>query len=89
MVSPRPIEQRFAPLRLKRDEERRLRAGHGWAFSNVVDIDHTPLGAFESGQAVEVQDYRVRSLGSGYVNPHSLICARLVTRDRRYPWSAR
>jgi 23S rRNA (cytosine1962-C5)-methyltransferase len=53
-----------------------------------VDIDYTPLGAFESGQAVEVQDYGEPWLGSGYVNPHSLICARLVSRDRRYPWSA-
>jgi 23S rRNA (cytosine1962-C5)-methyltransferase len=57
-------------------------------FPHEVDIDYTPLGAFESGQAVEVQDYRGSSLGSGYINPHSLICARLVSRDRRNPWSA-
>jgi 23S rRNA (cytosine1962-C5)-methyltransferase len=77
----------YPPLRLKRNEERRLRAGHVWVFSNEVDVGSTPLTSFESGEPVEVQDYRGRALGSGYVNPHSLICARLVSRDRRHPWS--
>jgi len=26
-------------------------------------------------------------MGSGYVNPHSLICARIVSRDRKHPFS--
>jgi 23S rRNA (cytosine1962-C5)-methyltransferase len=76
------------PLRLKRNEERRLRVGHPWVFSNEVDVVQTPLTMFEPGEAVEVQDYRGRAIGSGYVNPHSLICARLCSRDRHYPWSA-
>ncbi len=71
----------LAPLRLKKDEDRRLRAGHLWVFSNEVDVDSTPLTAFEPGQPVEIQDHRGTALGSGYVNPYSLICARLVSRD--------
>lgn len=71
----------LAPLRLKKNEDRRLRAGHLWVFSNEVDVDNTPLTAFEPGQPVEIQDHRGATLGSGYVNPHSLICARLVSRD--------
>jgi 23S rRNA (cytosine1962-C5)-methyltransferase len=79
-------QAQLRPLRLKRNEERRLRAGHVWAFSNEVDVNNTPLTSFESGEAVEVQDYRSRTIGSGYVNPHSLICARLVSHDKRHPW---
>ncbi|MBI5612280.1 MAG: class I SAM-dependent rRNA methyltransferase [Gammaproteobacteria bacterium] len=71
----------LAPLRLKPREHHRLRAGHLWVFSNEVDIKATPLTGFEPGQPVVVQDAAGQPLGSGYVNPHSLICARLVSRD--------
>jgi 23S rRNA (cytosine1962-C5)-methyltransferase len=73
------------PLRLKRNEDRRLRAGHLWVFSNEVDVGATPLTAFEPGEAVVIEDSRGAPLGSGYVNPRSLICARLVSRDPRRP----
>ncbi len=70
-----------APLRLKKHEDRRLRAGHVWIYSNEVDTAATPLTAFEAGDAVEIQSVDGKTLGTGYVNPHSLICARLVSRD--------
>ena len=73
---------RLPPLRLRKNEDRRLRAGHLWVFSNEVDVAQTPLTAFEPGEAVEVQDVRGAPLGMGYVNPRSLIAARLVSRDR-------
>jgi 23S rRNA (cytosine1962-C5)-methyltransferase len=72
------------PLRLKKNEERRLRAGHLWVYSNEIDISATPLKDFEPGSAVRIEDYRGHVLGTGYVNPHSLICARLVSRDPKY-----
>jgi 23S rRNA (cytosine1962-C5)-methyltransferase len=74
----------LAPLRLLKNEDRRLRAGHIWIFSNEVDTQSTPLTAFESGQAVVIEDAKGQVLGTGYVNPHALICARLVSRDPRY-----
>ena len=67
-------------LMLKKNEERRLLAGHLWVYSNEVDTRKTPLPAFEPGSAVNIQSSAGRSLGTGYVNPHSLICARLMTR---------
>lgn len=70
------------PLRLRKNEDRRLRAGHLWVFSNEVDVLHTPLTAFEPGEQVVVHDARGAPLGVGYVNPRSLIAARLVSRDR-------
>lgn len=65
---------------LRRGEERRLRAGHLWVFSNEVDTEKTPLKAFAPGDAVMIVDYRGHALGSGYVNPNSLMAARLVDR---------
>lgn len=72
---------KLPPLRLRRHEDRRLRAGHLWVFSNEVDTARTPLTAFEPGDAVGIEDARGAPLGTGYVNPHSLIAARLISRD--------
>ena len=71
----------IAPLRLKKNEERRLRAGHVWVFSNEIDIVATPLTGFEPGQLVRIEDAAGKAIGTGYINPHTLISARLVSRD--------
>ncbi len=68
-------------LQLKRGEERRLRAGHLWVFSNEVDVAKTPLTAFAAGDPCRIVDYSGRELGSGYVNPATLIAARLLDRS--------
>ncbi|HET8657137.1 MAG TPA: class I SAM-dependent rRNA methyltransferase [Longimicrobiaceae bacterium] len=75
-------------LRLKKNEDRRLRAGHLWVFSNEVDVERTPLTAFEPGEPVRIEDSRGAPVGSGYVNPRSLICARLVSRHAGRPLDA-
>lgn len=75
-------------LKLKRGEDRRLRAGHVWIFSNEVDTQATPLTAFEPGAAVQVHSDRDQFLGFAYVNPRTLIAARLVGRDPAYPLDA-
>jgi len=74
----------LAPLRLNKNEDRRLRAGHVWVFSNEVDTRVTPLTGFEPGQPVVIEDTAGHAIGTGYVNPHALICARLVSRDPKY-----
>ncbi|WP_127478265.1 class I SAM-dependent rRNA methyltransferase [Sulfurivermis fontis] len=71
----------LAPLLLKKNEERRLRQGHLWVYSNEVNVERTPLTAFTPGQPVQIIASDGKALGTGYVNPHSLICARLVSRD--------
>ena len=70
----------YAPLMLKRNEERRLRAGHLWVFSNEVDVGRTPLDRFAPGDPVRLLDAGGKPLGTGYVNPATLIAARLVDR---------
>lgn len=70
----------LAPLILRRGEERRLRAGHLWVFSNEVDVARTPLSALAPGQPVQLLDHAGKALGSGYAHPNTLIAARLVDR---------
>jgi 23S rRNA (cytosine1962-C5)-methyltransferase len=65
-------------LRLKRNEDRRLHAGHLWIFSNEVDTGQTPLPKFKAGELVRVLAHNDRALGLAYVNPQSLIAARLL-----------
>ncbi|MCC8986985.1 MAG: class I SAM-dependent rRNA methyltransferase [Candidatus Contendobacter sp.] len=77
----------FAPLRLRKDEDRRLRAGHLWVYSNEVDVEATPLRHFAPGQPVVIQSSNGKVIGTGYVNPNTLLCARLVSRDPDHPLS--
>ncbi len=66
---------------LRKNKDRRLRAGHLWVYSNEVDTRKTPLSGFEPGSTVVIQTSTGKPVGSGYLNPHSLICARLLTRQ--------
>jgi len=80
--------QSLPALQLKKREERRLRAGHLWVYSNEVDTKATPLKTFTPGQAVRVLASNGELLGTGYVNPQSLICARLLNTYNAQPADA-
>ncbi len=67
-------------LRLKKNEQRRVLAGHLWIYSNEVDVVATPLKGFTAGDQVVVEDSRGKTLATAYVNPASLISARIVNR---------
>jgi 23S rRNA (cytosine1962-C5)-methyltransferase len=75
-------------LRLKRGEERRLAAGHLWVFSNEVDTDSTPLAGFTPGALAQLRSQRDAFMGHVYVNPHALICARILSREQARPVDA-
>jgi len=66
-------------LVLRKNQDRRLRGGHPWVFSNEVALVEGQPGP---GDLVEVADFRGAFLGRAYYNAHSLICARLMTRGR-------
>jgi 23S rRNA (cytosine1962-C5)-methyltransferase len=66
-------------LVLRKNQDRRVRGGHPWVFSNeVAEMQGTPA----DGDLVEVLDFRGAFLGRAYYNRRSLICARLLTRGR-------
>ena len=64
-------------LVLRRNQDRRVRGGHPWVFSNELAKVEGEPGA---GDLVEIVDARGAYLGRAYYNPRSLICARLLTR---------
>ena len=75
---------KLAPLKLKKGEDRRLHAGHLWVYSNEIDTAATPLSGFTAGQQVGIQSAGGKGLGNGYINPNTLIAARLVSRNSSY-----
>ena len=72
-------------LVLKRRQDRRLRSGHPWVFSNEVDTARTPLGQFAAGDWVNLCTQGGRMLGTAYVNPNTLIAARQVSGQANRP----
>lgn len=72
------MQQNF--LRLKKNEDRRLRLGHPWVYSNEVNTTITPLKNFIPGQEVIIEAHDKTPLGMAYINPNSLITARLFSR---------
>ena len=65
---------------LKKHEDKRIAKGHLWVFSNEVDTKRSPLEQFNAGELVQVKSSDDKLLGTAYINPQTLICARLVSR---------
>ncbi|HTP65365.1 MAG TPA: rRNA large subunit methyltransferase I, partial [Geobacteraceae bacterium] len=64
---------------LSKGEDKRIRAGHPWVFSNEIrEIN----GEREPGAAAEIYDAGGEFVGTGYYNPRTLIAARLLSRTR-------
>ncbi len=77
-MSESGIAAELPALRLKRNEDRRLHAGHLWVFSNEVETSQTALTKFTPGELVRVLTHNDKALGLAYVNPKSLISARML-----------
>ena len=64
---------------LKRNEGRTVSAGGLWIFNNEIDqID----GAYENGDIVKVVSYKDDFIGYGYINDHSKIMIRILSRRK-------
>ena len=66
-----------AIVTLKKGEGRTIKAGGMWIFDNEID---TVVGEFEDGDIVIVKDFDGYPMGRGYINRHSKIRVRLMTR---------
>jgi 23S rRNA (cytosine1962-C5)-methyltransferase len=70
-------------VKLRPQEDRRLRRGHLWVFSN--EIAEAPVGT-TPGALARFVTARDEYLGLGFYNPQSLIAGRLLDRrDRALP----
>jgi len=65
-------------VKLKRGEEKRIKAGHLWIFNNEIE---KISDLKENGEIVDVSDYRENFVARGYYNKHSLISVRILTND--------
>ncbi len=66
--------------RLAKNQDRRIRSGHPWVFSNeIAEVEGSP----PPGAEVLVEDHRGMPVGVGLYNPHSLIAIRLFSRRVR------
>ncbi len=64
-------------LFLRKGADHRLRGGHLWVYSNEVDSKRSRLSDFVAGDLVTVRNTNSKLLGSAYMDPSALICARM------------
>ena len=66
-------------ITLNKNEDRRIKSGHPWVFSNeICQI----TGERVTGISAELYDAAGGFIGVGHYNPHSLIAFRLVSRQQ-------
>lgn len=66
-----------AVVTLKKGEGRTIKAGGMWIYDNEID---TVMGDFDDGDIVIVRDFDGYPMGKGFINRHSKIRIRLMTR---------
>jgi 23S rRNA (cytosine1962-C5)-methyltransferase len=78
-ASPFVVSRSMKTIKLKQKEDRRILRGHPWVFSNELEQMSVTC---EPGEIVDVHDFSGRFVGRGYINPHSLIAVRILTRKQ-------
>ena len=67
-----------ATVKLRKHEGRLLKSGGAWIFDNeIAEVS----GTFANGDLVRVEDFDGYPLGTGFINMHSRIRVRMLTRD--------
>ncbi|HEY4162657.1 MAG TPA: class I SAM-dependent rRNA methyltransferase [Dongiaceae bacterium] len=87
MTEVSPADSR-PTVSMKHGAEKRVLAGHPWAYSNEIEMDDAAK-ALPAGTLVTLQRADRRRLGVAMFNPHSLIAARILSRDPTIEINAR
>jgi 23S rRNA (cytosine1962-C5)-methyltransferase len=74
------VARKLPSVLLRAGEDRRVRAGHPWAFSNEILMD-AETKALPAGSLAILRAPGGEALGLATFNPHSLIAARLLTSN--------
>ncbi len=72
------MERGYAKLKVTPKAERALRQGHPWVYGEEITGTE---GSWENGEIVDVLSAKGRWLGSGFINEHSKIRVRLISRN--------
>jgi len=73
---------------MRQGTEKRVAGGHPWAYSNEIDMTEA-VKALPAGEVVTLFRADGRPLGAAVFNPHSLIAARVLSRDPTVELNAR
>ncbi|WP_196138947.1 class I SAM-dependent rRNA methyltransferase [Aliikangiella sp. G2MR2-5] len=73
----------LARIRLRKNEDKRIKSGHLWVYSNEIDTKATPLKPFSAGEQVIIEADTGKAMGVGYINPNNLLCVRILNRDHK------
>lgn len=68
-----------AIVMLKKGEGRTIKAGGAWIYDNEIA---NVVGSFDDGDVVLVHDFDGYPMGKGYINRHSKIRVRMLTRHQ-------
>ena len=68
-----------ATVHIKKGEARSLKAGGAWIYDNEIERIE---GNFENGDLVTVLDFDGYCLGYGFINTHSKITVRIMSRKK-------
>lgn len=71
----------YPTIRILPGRDRRFRGGSPWLFSNELEID-AAAKALMPGSVVRVMTAQAKVMGVAHFNPHSLIAARMLTRNK-------
>ena len=71
----------YPTIRILPGRDRRFRGGSPWLFSNELEID-AAAKALPPGSIVRVMTAQAKVMGVAHFNPHSLIAARMLTRNK-------
>lgn len=71
----------YPTIKIERGHDRRQKAGAPWLYSNELRIDATAK-ALPPGSLVRLMAPTGKIVGVAHFNPHSLIAARLLTRNK-------
>lgn len=71
----------YPTIKIARDHDRRQKAGAPWLFSNELRLDDAAK-ALPAGSIVRLMAPTGKIVGVAHFNPHSLIAARLLSRNK-------
>ena len=72
----------YPKIELLPGQDRRVRSGHPWVFSNELKTDSSKLRAIPPGSPVVLSSSDGRKVALAHFSPHSLIAARILTRNK-------